>query len=87
MVVLLNIYSLNREILIDVYSMSNTAPVLEESPTQPGYSNCNKNEAWLLWLSGLSTSLRIERSLVLFPVRAQAWAMGQVPSSRCVRGK
>ena len=79
MVVLLNIYSLNREILIDVYSMSNTAPVLEESPTQPGYSNCNKNEAerpWLVWLSGLSTSLRIERSLVLFPVRAQAWAVG-----------
>ncbi|KAF6119515.1 hypothetical protein HJG60_010012 [Phyllostomus discolor] len=28
---------------------------------------------WLVWLSGLSASLRTERLLVRFPVRAHAW--------------
>ena len=35
---------------------------------------------WLVWLSGLSTKLRTKGSPVLFPVRAQAWVAGQVPS-------
>ena len=35
---------------------------------------------WLLWLSGLSASLRTKGSLVLFPVRAHAWVAGQVPN-------
>ena len=32
----------------------------------------------LVWLSGLRASLQIERSLIRFPVRAQAWVVGQV---------
>ena len=28
---------------------------------------------WLVWLSGLSASLRTKGSLVQFPVRAHAW--------------
>ena len=35
---------------------------------------------WLVWLSGLSTSLWTEGLLVWFPVRAHAWVAGQVPS-------
>ena len=34
---------------------------------------------WLVWLS-LSAGLRTKRSPVRFPVRAHAWAAGQVPS-------
>ena len=41
---------------------------------------------WLVWLSGLSTGLRIKGSLVLFPVRAHACVAGQVPSWGRVRG-
>ena len=41
---------------------------------------------WLVWLSGLSPSLRTKRSLVRFPVRAHAWVAGQVPSGVHVRG-
>ena len=35
---------------------------------------------WLVWLSGLSASLQTKGSLVLFPVRAHAWVVGQVPT-------
>ena len=35
---------------------------------------------WLVWLRGLSASLRTERLPVRFPVRAHAWVVGQVPS-------
>ena len=41
---------------------------------------------WLVWLSGLSTGLRIQRSLVQFPVRAHAWVAGQVPGWEHLRG-
>ena len=44
-----------------------------------------KVEPWLVWLSGLSASLRTERSPVRFPFRAHAWVVGQVPSQVCVR--
>ena len=33
----------------------------------------------MVWLSGLSTGLQIEGSLVRFLVRAHAWIAGQVP--------
>ena len=39
----------------------------------------------MVWLSGLSTGLQTQRSLVWFPVRAQAWVAGQVPSWGHVR--
>ena len=41
---------------------------------------------WLVWLSGLSASLRTKGLLVRFPVRAHAWFAGQVPSGGCTRG-
>ena len=37
-------------------------------------------QPWLVWFSGLSTSLRTKGSPVRFPVRALAWVAGQVPS-------
>ena len=37
-------------------------------------------EPWLVWLSGLRASLQTKGSQVRFPVRAQAWVVGQVPS-------
>ena len=40
---------------------------------------------WLVWLS-LSAGLRTKRSPVRFPVRAHAWAAGQVPSWGHARG-
>ena len=40
---------------------------------------------WLVWLSGLSVSLWIEKSLVQFPIRAHAWVVGQVLQRGCVR--
>ena len=33
-----------------------------------------------MWLGGLSATLRTEKSLVQFPVRAHAWVVGHVPS-------
>ena len=47
--------------------------------------NC-KVEPWLVWLSGLSTSLQTKGSPVQFLVRAHAWVEGQVPSGSHVRG-
>ena len=44
-----------------------------------------KYEPWLVWLSGLSTSLQTKGSLVRFPVRAHAWVVGQVPGKGCTR--
>ena len=41
---------------------------------------------WLVWLSGLNTSLRIKGSPVRFSVRAHAWVVGQVPSKGHVGG-
>ena len=41
---------------------------------------------WLVWLSGLSAGLQTKGSLDRFPVRAHAWAAGQVPSRGCWRG-
>ena len=35
---------------------------------------------WLVWLSGLTASLRTKGLLVQFPVRAHAWVVGQVSS-------
>ena len=40
----------------------------------------NKGRPWLVWLSGLSTSLRNKGSSVWFPTRAHAWVAGQVPN-------
>ena len=40
---------------------------------------------WLVWLSGLKSGLQTRGSLVRFPVRADAWVVGQVPGGRCVR--
>ena len=40
----------------------------------------------LVWLSGLSTSLRAEGLLVQFPIGAHACVMGQVPIGGCTRG-
>ena len=37
-------------------------------------------------LSGLSAGLQTKGSLVLFPVRAHAWFVGQVPCGRPTRG-
>ena len=39
-----------------------------------------------VWLSRLSASLGTKGSLVKFPVRAQAWVMGQIPSKGFMRG-
>ena len=44
------------------------------------------NLPWLVWLSGLSASLRTKGYLVQFPVRAHAWVAGQVPSRGRLRG-
>ena len=46
----------------------------------------NNDEPWQVWLSGLSTGLQTERSLVQFPVRALAWVVGQAPSWGRARG-
>ena len=35
------------------------------------------SQPWLVWLSGLSTSLRTKGSLVPFPIRAHAWVVGR----------
>ena len=45
-----------------------------------------KKGPWLVWLSGLSSSLQTKGSPVQFPVRAHAWVAGQVPSRGCTRG-
>ena len=37
-------------------------------------------QPWLVWLSGMSTSLWTKRSPIQFPVRAHSWVVGQVPS-------
>ena len=42
--------------------------------------------AWLVWLRGLSASLRSKGSLVLFPVRTHAWVVSQAPSGGRTRG-
>ena len=52
-------------------------------------SNLNKKKTkqpWLVWLGGLSTSLRTKRSPARFPVRAHAWVAGQVPTWERTRG-
>ena len=38
------------------------------------------NLPWLVWFSGLSTSLQTKELLVQFLVRTHAWVAGQVPS-------
>ena len=43
-------------------------------------------QPWLVWLSGLSAGLQTKGSLVRFPVKAHAWAAGQVPTRGHVRG-
>ena len=50
--------------------------------------NCLKQwmNTWLVWLSGLSAGLWIQRLLVQSPVRAQTWAAGQVAGWGCARG-
>ena len=45
-----------------------------------------KSPPWLVWLSGLSTSLRTKESPVRFPVRAHAWVADQVPHRGSGRG-
>ena len=35
---------------------------------------------WLVWLSGLNACLQTKGSPVLFPVRAHAWVVDQVPT-------
>ena len=44
------------------------------------------SQPWLVWLSGLSTSLWTKGWPVRFPVRAHAWVVGQVPSRGRSRG-
>ena len=44
------------------------------------------SQPWLVWLSGLSVSLRTEGSPVRFPFRVRAWVVGWVPSWGCARG-
>ena len=41
---------------------------------------------WLVWLSALSASLRSKGTPVWLPIRAQAWAVGWVPSRGSSRG-
>ena len=41
---------------------------------------------WLVWLSGLSTSLRTKRLPVRFPVGARACVVGWVSGGGCMRG-
>ena len=43
-------------------------------------------QPWLVRLSGLSASLWTQRSLARLPVRARAWAAGQVPRWGPARG-
>ena len=43
-------------------------------------------QPWLVWLSGLSTSLGAKGLLVRFPVGAHAYVVGQVPSWMHSRG-
>ena len=51
------------------------------------YSIMKRNEPWLAWLSGLSSGLGIQGSLVQFPVwAALAWVAGGVPSWGSSRG-
>ena len=50
------------------------------------YQKYLKVPPWLVWLSGLSTSLQTKGSPVRFPVRAHAWVVGQVPSRGRLRG-
>ena len=45
-----------------------------------------RHEPWLVWLSELNTGLQTKGSLVWFPVRVQAWVVGQVPRRRSTRG-
>ena len=40
----------------------------------------NRGALWLVWLSGLSAGLQKEKLPVWFPVRADVWGGGQVPS-------
>ena len=37
-------------------------------------------EPWLVWLSGLSAGLQTKRLPAQFPIGAQAWVAGRVPS-------
>ena len=41
---------------------------------------------WLVWLSGLSAGLQSKGLPAQFPVRAHAWAGGQVPKRGRARG-
>ena len=41
---------------------------------------------WMVWISGLSTSMQTKGSPVGFPVRAHAWVAAHVPSGGHVRG-
>ena len=43
----------------------------------------SEKEPWLVWLSGLSTSLRIKGLPVPFPVRAHAWDAGEATTYWC----
>ena len=47
---------------------------------QMAVRNYYKQLPWLVWLSGLSASLRTQGLLVQFPVREHAWVADQVPS-------
>ena len=63
------------------------SPTYAHSDLAYGFCSLKKNFwFWLVWLSGLSTSLQTEGSPVLFPIGAHAWVAGQVPSWGCVRG-
>ena len=53
------------------------------------WPECYKNQfswPWLVWLSGLSTSLWTKGSLVQLSVRAHVWIVGQVSSRGHTRG-
>ena len=58
----------------------------EENDHNTRQETKEESRTWLVWLSGLSTSLWTKGSLVRFPVRAHAWVAVQVPSRGSVRG-
>ena len=45
-----------------------------------------KCEPWLVWLNGLSASLRSKGLLIQFLVREYAWVAGQVPQCKAHKG-
>ena len=56
-----------------------------QTPTICSFFKKVHPQPWFIWLRGLSAGLRTKGLPVQFPVRAQAWVAGQVPSRGHVR--